>query len=158
MTASSFVYVTYIRTTQERLWQALTKPEIMKQYWFGMHQDSDWQEGSPWRLVFADGRVADQGRILEIEPPKRVVIEWRHEITPELRGEGPSRCTMELEPWDDVVKLTITHTMDRPQSELIGKVSGGWPKILSNLKSWLETGEVLAREPWYPAPTPHREK
>jgi uncharacterized protein YndB with AHSA1/START domain len=141
----AFVYVTYIRTTPEKLWSALTNPEFTKKYWFGMHQESDWKPGSPWRLVFADGRIADVGEILESDPPKRLVIKWRNEFKPELKAEGHSRCTMELEPVGDAVKLTITHAMEteRTASKVIDAVSGGWPRILSNLKSLLETGDVV---------------
>jgi uncharacterized protein YndB with AHSA1/START domain len=137
---SRFVYVIYIRTTPERLWEALTQPEFTRQYWYGMHQDCDWTPGSPWRLVFADGRVADAGDIVEADPPRRVVIRWRNEFRPELKREGDSRCTIELEPLEGVVRLTITHGIDVPDSKLVEAVSGGWPKILSNLKSLLETG------------------
>lgn len=72
--ASTFVYVTYIGTTADKLWSALTNPELMKQYWFGMHQETDWKAGSPWRLVFQDGRVADSGEIVEADPPRRLEI------------------------------------------------------------------------------------
>lgn len=140
---SNFVYVTFIRTTPEKLWDALTKPEFMKQYWFGMHQDSDWKPGSPWALRFTDGRAADLGDIAEIDPPKRIVINWRNEFREDFKAEGFTRCTMDLEPQGNAVKLTISHSIDRPESKIIGAVSGGWPKILSNLKSLLETGEVL---------------
>jgi uncharacterized protein YndB with AHSA1/START domain len=139
---STFVYVTYIRTTPEQLWAALTSPDFMKQYWFGMHQETDWKAGSPWRLVFPDGRVADGGEIVEIDPPRRLVLKWRNEFRPELRSEGYSRCTVELEPVGAAVKLTITHAIDRLESKLIEAVSGGWPRILSNLKSLLETGSI----------------
>ena len=139
---TTFVYVTYIRTTPERLWSALTTPEFMRQYWFDMHIETDWKRGAPWRLLFRDGRVADAGSIVEIEPPKQLVLEWRNEWNPELKAEGYARCTMELEPVDRAVKLTVTHSIARPQSQLIEKVGGGWPKILSNLKSLLETGEA----------------
>jgi uncharacterized protein YndB with AHSA1/START domain len=138
-----YVYVTFIRTTAETLWTALTAADFTRQYWFGMHQECDWAAGSPWRLVFADGRIADAGEILESDPPRRLVIRWRNEFRPELTAEGYSRCTMELEPVEQVVKLTITHTIDRPASKLIEAVSGGWPRILSNLKSLLETGEAI---------------
>ncbi len=141
--SSNFVYVTFIRTTPEKLWEALTKPEFMKQYWFGMHQDSDWKLGSPWALRFTDGRAADMGDIAEIDPPKRIVINWRNEFRENFKAEGFTRCTMDLEPQGSAVKLTISHSIDRPESKIIGAVSGGWPKILSNLKSFLETGEVL---------------
>ena len=139
---STFVYVTYIRTTPEKLWAALTNSDFIKRYWFGMHVETDFRPGSPWRLVFADGRVADSGEILEADPPRRLVIKWRNQWKPEMNAEGFSRCTMELEPMNGAVKLTVTHGMDRAQSAFIGAVSGGWPRILSNLKSLLETGEV----------------
>ena len=138
---SQFIYVTFIRTTPERLWSALTTPDFIKQYWFGMNCESSWTEGAPWRLVFADGRVADMGEIVEASPPRRLVIRWRNEFRPELKAEGYSRCTMELEPVKGAVRLTLTHAIDCAESQFIGAVSGGWPKILSNLKSLLETGE-----------------
>jgi uncharacterized protein YndB with AHSA1/START domain len=144
-TNTSFVYVTFIRTTPERLWSALTDPELTKQYWFGMHQESDWKIGSPWKLVRADGSVADTGEIVELNPPSRLVIKWRNEFKPELKAEGYSRCTMELEPMEGAVKLSITHAIDRTGSKLIQAVSGGWPRILSNLKSLLETGELALK-------------
>ena len=140
---SSFVYVTYIRTTPEALWSALTGPDFMKKYWFGMVIETDWQPGSAWRMVFPDGRIADTGEVLEADPPRRIVLKWRNEFRPELTAEGYARCVMELEPIPDAVKLTITHSIDRAESKLIGAVSNGWPRILSNLKSLLETGQVI---------------
>jgi uncharacterized protein YndB with AHSA1/START domain len=148
MSKPSFVYVTFIRTTPEKLWSALISPEFTKQYWFGAHQESDWKAGSPWKLVLADGRVADAGEVLEIDPPRRLVLKWRNEFKPELKAEGYSRCTIELEPTGGAVKLTVTHAIDRLDSKFIEAVSGGWPLILSNLKSLLETGELaLATKP-----------
>ena len=138
---STFAYVTFIRTTPERLWSALTDAAFIKRYWFDMTIETDWKVGSPWRLLFTDGRVADAGEIVEADPPRRIVIRWRNEWKPEMKAEGYSRCTMELEPVDGAVKLTVTHAMDRADSQFIGAVSGGWPRILSNLKSLLETGE-----------------
>jgi uncharacterized protein YndB with AHSA1/START domain len=143
--ASTFVYVTFIRTTPERLWSALTSPDFTRQYWFGMHHETDWKAGSSWQLVFPDGRIADTGEIVEVDPPKRLVLRWRNEFRPELKSEGYARCTVELEPIADSVKLTITHVMDRPKSKFIEAVSGGWPRILSNLKSLLETGQVVLK-------------
>ena len=143
---TSFVYVTYIRTTPEQLWSALTSPDFMKKYWFGMHQESDWKPGSTWRLLFPDGRVADTGEIVEFDPPKRLVIKWRNEFKPELKSEGYSRCIVELEAVAGAVKLTITHSLDRPSSKFIEAVSGGWPRILSNLKSLLETGQIVLQQ------------
>ena len=145
---SRFVYVTYIRTTPERLWEALTSPEFTTQYWFGMHCESEWTAGSSWKLVSGDGRIFDAGEIVEAEPPRRLVIHWQHQMRPELKAEGASRCTMELEPVGDAVKLSITHAIARESSMLIEAVSGGWPKILSNLKSLLETGSVALPHPF----------
>lgn len=142
MARSTFVYVTYIRTTQQKLWSALTDVEFMKQYWFGMHCESRWTPGSSWKMVAGDGRVFDAGEIVEADPPKRLVIRWRHEITPELKAEGDSLCTMELQSSGAAVKLSITHSIEREPSKFISAVSGGWPKIICNLKSLLETGSV----------------
>lgn len=146
MARSTFVYVTYIRTTPEKLWSALTDVEFMKQYWFGMHCESQWTAGSSWKMVRADGSVCDAGEIIESEPPKRLVIRWQHQDNPELKAEGESRCTMELEPTGTAVKLTITHSIEREPSKLIGAVSGGWPMILSNLKSLMETGTIALQD------------
>ena len=144
MARSTFVYVTYIRTTPERLWSALTDDtEFMKQYWFGMHCDSQWTAGSSWRMVRTDGSVCDSGEIIESEPPRRLVIRWRHQDKAELKAEGDSRCTLELESSGAAVKLSITHTIDRESSKLIEAVSGGWPKIMSNLKSLVENGATV---------------
>lgn len=145
MARSIFVYVTYIRTTPQKLWAALTDAEFQKQYWFGVHCESKWTAGSPWKMLYADGRITDAGEIVEVDPPKRLVLRWRNEFRPELKSEGYSRCTIELEPTADAVKLTITHVMDRAESKLIEAVSGGWPRVLSNLKSLLETGETVLK-------------
>jgi uncharacterized protein YndB with AHSA1/START domain len=146
MGRSTFVYVTYIRTTPEKLWTALTDVEFMKQYWFGMHCQSDWRAGSPWKMVAGDGKITDSGSIVEADPPRRLVIRWLHQAKPELTAEGESLCTMELEPSGTAVKLTITHTIEREPSKLITAVAGGWPKIISNLKSLLETGSIALQE------------
>ena len=146
MTRSTFVYVSYIRTTPEKLWSALTDADFMKQYWFGMHCDQ-WTAGSPWKMVASDGHIFDTGEIVEAEPPRRLVIRWQHQNKPELKAEGDSLCTMELEPSGAAVKLSITHTIKRVPSKLIDAVSGGWPKIISNLKSLLETGSIALQEP-----------
>ena len=149
MTKSTFVYVTYIRTTPEKLWSALTDDaEFMKQYWFGIHCESQWTPGSSWKMFYPDGRIVDDGEIVEAEPPKRLVIRWQHQNKPELKAEGESRCTMELEPSGPAVKLSITHTIDREPSRFIVAVSGGWPKVISNLKSLLETGSPVLNEPY----------
>jgi uncharacterized protein YndB with AHSA1/START domain len=143
MTKCSFVYMLYIRTTIEKLWDALVKPEYTRAYWFGMTQRSEWTPGSSWKMVFPDGTLGDSGEIIEIEKPKRLIIKWRNEFRPELKAEGYSRCLLELEPADAAVRLIVRHEMDRPASMFIDAVSDGWPQILSSLKSLLETGEPL---------------
>ena len=142
MSKSTFVYVTYIRTTPERLWNALTSAEFIKQYWFGMRAESEWKAGSAWRLMFEDGRIADSGEVLEADPPRRLVLKWRNEFKPELKEEGYSQCRFELEPQGGAVKLTVTHSMERDGSKFVEAVTAGWPAVLSNLKSLLETGEI----------------
>jgi uncharacterized protein YndB with AHSA1/START domain len=143
---SRFFYVTYIRTTPEKLWAALTLPEHTKVYWT-CWQESDWRPGADWKLYLPDGRLGDSGRVLEIDPPRRLVLEWRNEFMPELAAEGASRCTVEIEPAGETVKLTVVHEIDRDASKLITAVSGGWPMILSSLKSLLETGHALPTQP-----------
>ncbi|MDQ0395078.1 SRPBCC family protein [Labrys monachus] len=150
MTRSTFVYVTYIRTTPEKLWSALTDAAFTRQYWFGMRCESQWTAGSSWQLMSGDGAIFDDGEIVEAEPPRRLVIRWQHQNKPELKIEGPSRCTMELEPSGGAVKLSITHTIEREPSKFIEAVSGGWPKVISNLKSLMETGAVALQEPYPP--------
>jgi uncharacterized protein YndB with AHSA1/START domain len=148
MPKSTFVYVTYIRTTPQRLWSALTDDtEFMKQYWFGTHCESQWTAGSAWKMTSRDGTITDAGEIVEADPPRRLVIRWRHENRPELKAEGASLCMIELEPSAEAVKLSITHAIEREPSKLIEAVSGGWPKIISNLKSLLETGSTVLPNP-----------
>jgi uncharacterized protein YndB with AHSA1/START domain len=144
MPDQTFVYVTYIRTTPEKLWEALTQPEFTRRYWFGIHQETNWTAGSSWKLVYADGRVTDTGEVAEIDPPRRLVLKWRNEFRPELKAEGYTRCTFEIEQEGEVVKLTITHEADQAP-KTIEAVSKGWPRVLSSLKSLLETGEGLPR-------------
>jgi uncharacterized protein YndB with AHSA1/START domain len=147
MARSTFVYVSYIRTTPEKLWSALTEDtEFMKQYWFGVHCESQWTAGSSWKMVSGEGKVSDAGEIVEAEPPRRLVIRWQNQKKPELAAEGESLCTIELEPSGTAVKLSITHTIECEPSKFIAAVSGGWPKIISNLKSLLETGSIALQE------------
>jgi uncharacterized protein YndB with AHSA1/START domain len=150
MARSTFVYVTYIGTTPEKLWAALTSAEFARQYWFGCHCESEWTEGSPWKLVSGDGETLDAGEIVEAEPPRRLVIRWQQQKKPELRVEGASLCTMQIEQSGSAVKLSITHTIEREPSKFIEAVGGGWPKVISNLKSLLETGAPVLENP-YPA-------
>ena len=124
--SSRFVYVTYIRTTPEKLWQALIEPEFTRQYWCETTQNCDWAVGSSWKLMIPDGRIGDQGKVLEIDPPRKLVLSWRNEFRPEMREEGFSRATFEkIEPSGDAVKLTVVHEIDRLKSKFIEAVSGG---------------------------------
>ena len=140
MPQSTFVYVVYIRTTPDELWKTLVDSERHPIWWFGARVESAWKTGAPWKMTFSDGRMADSGEVLAFEPPRRLQLRWRNEWSPELKEEGYSVCTMELEPIERAVKLTVTHEIDRKESRFIGAVSQGWPRILSNLKSLLETG------------------
>ena len=154
MPKSTFAYVSYIRTTPEKLWNALTDPQFTTQYWFGMHCESEWTAGSSWTLVSGDGEVFDAGAIVESDPPRRLVIRWRNQNKPELSVEGDSLCTFELEQSGPAVKLSITHSIDRSPSKFLDAVSGGWPKVISNLKSLLETGSIALEQP-YPSAKAH---
>jgi uncharacterized protein YndB with AHSA1/START domain len=88
MANSRFVYVTYIRTTPEKLWDALTKPEFTRAYWCDTWQDTTWEPGASWKLMIPDGRVGDAGEVVEVDKPRRLVLKWRNEFLPELRAEG----------------------------------------------------------------------
>jgi uncharacterized protein YndB with AHSA1/START domain/DNA-binding transcriptional ArsR family regulator len=151
----TFVYTTYIRTTAERLWQALTDPAFTKRYW-GATFDTDWQPGSPMRWDL--GVIIDDPEqvVIEADPPRRLSYTW-HTMTAELAeamnltdeardriaAERRSQVTFEIESLDDLVKLTVIHEGFEPGSLMAELISGGWPRVLSNLKTFLETGEPL---------------
>ena len=147
MSKPSFVYVTYIRTTAEKLWRALTEPEFTRQYWAGTFQECEWKQGAAWRIMIPDGRLADHGEVLEIEPHRRLVLSWQNEFKPELRAEGFSRLTYQLEQQGDMVRLTVTHGGLEPGGIIKGLIGEGWPALISSLKSLLETGEELPEPP-----------
>jgi uncharacterized protein YndB with AHSA1/START domain len=141
MSGSKFVYVSYIRVTPEKLWHALTTPEIIQQYRFGMSVRSEWKVGTTWSM-YADGTLMDSGEILESIPQRRLAMSWLNAWKPEFTGEGYSRCVYEIELTGTAAKLTLTHSMERSDSRFIEAVSEGWPLVISNLKSLLETGDV----------------
>jgi uncharacterized protein YndB with AHSA1/START domain len=141
MAGSKFVYVSYIRTTPKKLWRAITTSEIIKQYRFGMSVESTWTVGSTWRMS-ADGNLMDWGEILESVTQRRLVMSWVPEWNAEFKAEGNSRCVWEIEPMGAAAKLTLIHSTERPTSKFIDAVADGWPMVISNLKSLLETGEV----------------
>ena len=142
MSNSRFVYVVFIRTTPEKLWDALRLPEFCKQYWRGTWLDSDWKKGASWKMLNAEGQLCDAGEVAEIDPPKRLVLKWQHELRPELKAEGYTQATFTLEQQGAMMKLTVVHEIDKPNSKIIEVVSNGWPAILSSLKSFLETGRA----------------
>jgi len=94
-------------------------------------------------MLFPDGKVADAGEILELDRPRRIRLKWRNEFRPELKAEGFALCTIDIEPYGDAVRLSIAHSIERANSAFIQSVAGGWPKVLSNLKSYLETGQIV---------------
>jgi uncharacterized protein YndB with AHSA1/START domain len=144
MTRPSFVYVTYIATTAERLWQALTSAEFTERYMFGRRVESSWAVGAPVRYWGRDGKLSDSGTVLEADPPRHVVFTWRVELDDALRAEGYSTVTFDIESLGAEVKLTVVHDDLREGSGVLQGISGGWPKALASLKSLLETGRPLA--------------
>ena len=136
------VFEIYIRTTPERLWAAITDPDIRSKYHFGSRVVSDWTPGSRFEMVHhgADGPLCD-GENLEVEPPRRLVQSMVALWSDEARSEGTSRVTWEIEPIGDSCRLTVTH--DQLRDGANEELYGGWPMILSGLKTWLETGELL---------------
>ena len=143
MEKSTFVYVTYIRTTPEKLWAKITETEVPREFFWATALHAEWKVGGKWNSTAPDGTLVDGGEVLEIDPPKRLVLSWRHEMNPEKKAEGWSRMSYELEEKGEMVKLTVLHEMDRGQSQFIQAVSNGWPTILSSLKTMLETGTAL---------------
>jgi uncharacterized protein YndB with AHSA1/START domain/DNA-binding transcriptional ArsR family regulator len=142
----TFVYVTYIHSTPERVWHALTDPDLTAEYW-GHSNISDWQPGSTWEHQRTDGSgIADViGTILDAKPPERLVMTFTGPN--EHRPDGPSQVTFTIEPHHEIVKLTVTHENLADQSEYDG-AAAGWPAVLANLKSLLETGHALPQPPW----------
>ena len=150
MPESKFVYVTFIRSTQEKVWKALQEPEFTRQYWVELVQESTWKKGAPWKTVAPDGRTIVSGEVLEYDPFKRYAVSWRHDKDPEIAKEGHSRMTCDLEQQGSSVKVTITHSIDKPESRVITSVSTGWPFVLASLKSFLETGQPIEESRTWP--------
>jgi uncharacterized protein YndB with AHSA1/START domain/DNA-binding transcriptional ArsR family regulator len=141
-----YVYVTYIESTAERVWDALTSADLSAQYW-GHRNVSDWRPGSSWQHVRTDGSgIADViGTVLESDRPRRLALTFDSPgATP---PGGPSRVTFLIEPYHEIVRLTVAHE-NLPDAEALEAISAGWPAVCANLKSLLETGHVLPRAPW----------
>src|SRR3954470_8115467 len=147
--APSYVYVTYIRASPQQVWRALTDADLTARYW-GHANVSDWQAGSSWehRRVDGSGRVDVVGKVVATEPPNRLVITF--EDAPD-EDRAASVVTFLVEPHQDIVRLTVTHE-NLPNEEMLNGISAGWPAVLANLKSLLETGDVLPQAPWDMAP------
>jgi len=156
MTTESTVYVTYIRSTPQKVWAALTSSEFTTQFFFGHSVESDWKTGSPWLLRKPDGAVNVKGVIRESDPPRKLAISWNLVGPKELQDLPESIVTYELEMvGDDVVRLTMTEAHPTPiPANLLEGGRRGWPMILCGLKSLLETGKPLN----IPKPQPPKEK
>jgi uncharacterized protein YndB with AHSA1/START domain/DNA-binding transcriptional ArsR family regulator len=141
----TYVYVTYIRAGAEQVWHALTDADLTASYW-GHANVSDWQPGSVWEHRRTDGSdVVDAGgRVLEVDPPRRLVVTFGE---PDEDAETASRVTFLVEPHEGIVRLTVTHER-LADAQALREISSGWPAVLANLKSLLETGQVLPSAPW----------
>ena len=142
MTSTEFVYVTYIAAAPQRIWDALIRAEFTRQYW-GHENVSDWKPGSVWEHRDAEGgAVKLVGKVVEFQPPRRLVLTWA-DPGDAARPAAHSRVTIELEPMEGMVRLKITHDQLAPGSEMQRGIEEGWPRVLSSLKSFLETGKPL---------------
>lgn len=135
------IFEIYIKTTPERLWEAITDSDIRSQYQFGMKINSDWTPGGRFEMAPDGGDLLGEGENLEVDPPRRLVQTMRALWGEDVKAEGTSRITWEIEPVGDSCHLTVTH--DQLREGANEELFGGWPMILSGLKTWLETGEVL---------------
>jgi uncharacterized protein YndB with AHSA1/START domain len=140
---TSFVYVTYILSTPEKVFEAITKPDIARRYW-GHENVSDWNPGSGWEHIRAsDERTVELvGKVIEVSPPTRLVISWAN-ASQAADPASYSRVTFEIEEYENMVRLTVAHDELEADSGMAKGISKGWPVILSSLKSFLETGRGL---------------
>lgn len=142
MAPPDVVYVTYIKTTPEKVWEALTSSFFSQKMFFGLTVESDWKQGSRWAFISPDGSVHDEGEVLESEPPRRLKLSWRVVFLEEARTLPPAYVTYDIEPMGEAVKLTMTQHQPKPiPRKFYEGGKQGWPYILSVLKSVLETGE-----------------
>lgn len=139
----SYVYVTYIAATPEKVFEAITKPELARRYW-GHENVSDWTPGSDWQHVRANDERSVElvGKVVETSPPTRLVITWAN-ASQAADPDAYSRVTFDIEPYDDMVRLTVSHDELEAGSGMANGIQKGWPIVLSSLKSFLETGRGL---------------
>jgi len=135
------VFETYIKTTPQRLWDAITDPELRAKYSFGVRTDSDWTPGSPYQASVPGVIDIAEGENLEVDPPRRLVQSFRALWSDDVKSAGTSRVTWEIEPVGDSCRLRVTH--DQLADDANSELYGGWPMILSGLKTLLETGGLL---------------
>jgi uncharacterized protein YndB with AHSA1/START domain len=145
MSKPVFVYTTYIETSAEKLWQALTDGNFTERYWFGNRVRSDWTVGSTYRFA-NQGKPMVEGKVLASEPPRRLAYSW-DTVKEGAARERTSRVTFDLEPSGKVVKLTVTHDELDERGETLRSISSGWPMVLASLKSILEIGHALDIDP-----------
>jgi uncharacterized protein YndB with AHSA1/START domain len=144
MAESRFLYVIYIRASAETVWAHFTDPAQNKLFWAGYHQRSTWKSGADYEIVSADGEAWDTGKVLAIEPPRHLQVTWNHQHDAEMKAEGESTVTLDLEEAaPGVTRLTLSHVIGVANSKLIEAVTGGWPSLLSSLKSLIETGKAI---------------
>jgi uncharacterized protein YndB with AHSA1/START domain len=137
MTNPDFIYTTYIKSTAEKVWSAITNPEFARQYW-GHENISDWKKGSEWKMVAAGGgEIKTVGKVLESSPPKRLVLTW---ASPQNKADE-SQVVFDLSVTGDLVRLDVVHS--KLSADMGRAISGGWPRVLAGMKTFLETGEVL---------------
>ncbi len=142
MSKPSFVYVTYIAASPEKVWQALTDPNMTEKYWFGFRVAADGKAGDYMTARSPAGKQVHHDVILESDPPRKLSYAWQP-LYKEMEGERPSRVTFELAPFKDQTRLTIVHDDFDEGSKIFGMISKGWPAVLSSMKSFIETGRSL---------------
>jgi uncharacterized protein YndB with AHSA1/START domain len=148
-----FVYVLYIAATAEKVWQAMTDPNVTEKYWYGFRVAANGEAGAYMTAVDPSGKEVHRDVILVSDPPRRLSYAWRP-LYDEFKHERPSRVTIDITPLKDQVRLTVTHEDFDEGSVVFGKITEGWPSVLSSLKTYVETGRALSAQVRSSASTP----
>ncbi len=143
MNKLNFTYVSYIKTTPDELWKALTSADFTRKYWFGNSVETNWKVGAPIAFVGAEGKTNISGTVLVVEKPTTLSYTWTAPTPEGERPETPSKVTFHLEPNGHMMKLTVTHDEFPEGSNVFKRIQNGWPMVLSSLKSLLESGDAL---------------